>query len=269
MDEDKPTFEIIHDEPPKRKRKRKPFLPYWYIPWRWMGVAFGAGGVLVLALFALLNPSPASAPPAIPTPPDFNLAVTATPPIPPPAESTPVNIGEFIEDIAHAGDAMVVAGTNTLRLYKNDVLVKVLATYRNDMNNRRFVTAFTPDGEQVAMLSTGQTPDTFQPTATMSIWDTEGNLITNFDAHQGGVFQNYRFAAIRFSPDGRWRATAKYACGTPAATSKSRNWKRWAAARLPWRSARMVSICPPLICLAIGISPLAWARMLSAGTSAI
>lgn len=205
MGDDHPPFEIIHDEPPARKRKPKRLLPYIYLPWRWMGAAFGAGAILVVAVFALLNVSPAAAPTT--ATPAVNPNITATPPIPPVIESTPVNVGEYIEDIARSGDYMVVAGTNTLRLYKNDVLVKVLATYSNDMHNRRFVASFAPDGRQFAFLSTAQAANTFFPIASVTIWDTDGNSLTTFEAHSGSGFQNYMFAAVTYSPDGRWLAT--------------------------------------------------------------
>ena len=192
-------FEIIEDpDAPatrKPKRKRRPV----HIPWRWVVVSF-LGGLLVIGLVVAIVMMV-----ILPVRVETNV-VTVVPTI--------MGEGELIRDIAWSGGWTAVAGTNSLRVY-DDLVGRSLPRWMNDYGEgvgRVFNTiALSPDGSQVAGMSTFSSPDG-QGRSEIAVWDARtGDLLREFEAHIGGNsgrLYGGGVDAIAFSPDGRQLVTS-------------------------------------------------------------
>jgi hypothetical protein len=205
--EERPTFEIIQDDPPQQKRKRKPFIPYLYLPWRWMAAAFASGAVVVVAGFLVLRPT-SQANPVFITATPYMLVLMPT--LPPTTTEAQVASGTAIRDMAEAGGWLAVIDTASLRLYQNGALIRVLKSFGNSNTYDPVAVAFSPDGQRVAALLTdyGYYETRLVPQSTLLVWDVlSGEQIYGTAAHAYGYADFYFGAAIAFSPDGRWLAT--------------------------------------------------------------
>ncbi len=190
-------FEIIEDIPEKPKRKPR-LLP---LSQREM-LAIGAivGLVVSLGLALLLEFGKSRAP--------FMWGAAASTPNP-----TPVLVGERVEDIAWSGNQIAVAGSSTLRLYKNGILSDLLEGYSFDNANRdqHVAIIFNHQGTELAALTTYEVSaaeGVRSAAAQLTIWDVGSRAIKRtLTAHDDGVTDFYFGVALAYSADDSLLAT--------------------------------------------------------------
>lgn len=190
-------FEIIEDIPEKPKRKPRS-LPLNQREMLVIGAMVGL--VVTLGLALLLEFGKTHVP--------LTWGAAASTPNP-----TPVLVGERVEDIAWSGNQIAVAGSSTLRLYKNGILSNLLEGYNFDNANKdqHVAITFNHQGTELAALTTYEVSGAEgvrSAAAQLTIWDVASRAIKRtVTAHDDGVTDFYFGMALAYSADDSLLAT--------------------------------------------------------------